>query len=381
MPDDESEDLKRQIQQLELAIQQRKQGPRKWTSARYNPVRPRAPYRPPVRPSRNLKLTVREAPKAGGGGGGGSSEGASSGATEGYLSYGNKLVRVASGAAPLRPVLRPPAKARAPPRRPARVVIEGETYIRRSGGNKLVRAAALAPPRAPVQQRRVVSIDGEDYVRTKRGTLLRVAAVRELNKRRGQRHPRTDPQQHPHRTRRQRLCTHYLFGKCDRAADECHYSHTLSAETTPVCQHFQHDACTRAGCRFSHVKVNPGAPICRDFVFSGWCAKGAKCLHRHVLECPDWVEKGKCPRARCRLPHPDPSRPRYAAQLPTAEEEEAFMRRYIQRPTFDDAPADPGESSDGDSSSSAELDDALSDDEADELLKWYDDNYDEAADN
>ncbi|KAJ2765860.1 hypothetical protein IWQ56_003933, partial [Coemansia nantahalensis] len=108
---------------------------------------------------------------------------------------------------------------------------------------------------------------------------------------------------------------------------------------------------------------------------------GAKCLHRHVLECPDWVEKGKCPRARCRLPHPDPSRPRFAAQLPTAEEEEAFMRRYIQRPTFDDAPADPGESSDGDSSSSAELDDALSDDEADELLKWYDDNYDEAADN
>ncbi|KAJ2711319.1 hypothetical protein H4R19_003306 [Coemansia spiralis] len=368
MPDDESEELKRQIAQLERAIQHRRQGPRSWTGARYNPIRP-----PPVRPSRNLKLTVRAAPDAGSSGAGGT--------PEGYVSRGNKLVRVASGAAPLRPVLRPPPHQQQRKQKQCRrgpVVIEGETYIRKNRGNTLVRVAAAPAPAPPPSaaaravQGQIVSIDSEEYVRTKRGTLVRVAAVREFNKQKRQQRV-----QRP--GARKRLCTQYLFGKCDRAATECQYSHALSAETVPICLHFQHDGCTRTGCRFSHVKANPNAPICRDFVFGGWCAKGAQCLHRHVLECPDWVEKGRCPRKRCRLPHPDPNRPRHGSQLPTAEEEDAFVRRYIQRPVFGDMPADANDGSDG-STSSEDLDDALSDDEADELLKWYDDNYDEAAD-
>ncbi|KAJ2777902.1 hypothetical protein H4R18_004914 [Coemansia javaensis] len=359
MPDGDNEDLKRQIQQLELVIRQRTQQ-RSWDGARHNPLRPRhhqhqhQRHRPPaVRPSRNLKLTVKD-----------SGSGADA---EGFLSYGNKLVRVASGARPLRPALRPAPR----PAAPAQITIDGEAYVRRGrGNNKLVRASELParPPQGAGAQSRVVSIDGESYVRTKRGSLVRVGALRALNSQRQQRQP-----QH----QRKRLCTRHLFGKCTAAPEsECAYSHVLTPETTPVCMHFQTDSCTRAGCRFTHTKVNPNAPICRDFVHRGFCAKGVRCLHRHVLECPDWVEKGRCPRPRCRLPHPDKSRPRPGPALPTKEEEEAFTQHYIQRPTFGAKPADgaPPESSD-----SEDLDGSLSEDEAEELLKWYDDNYEDAS--
>ncbi|PIA18859.1 hypothetical protein COEREDRAFT_36007, partial [Coemansia reversa NRRL 1564] len=100
------------------------------------------------------------------------------------------------------------------------------------------------------------------------------------------------------------LCTKHLFGKCENLADKCRYSHVLSPEVVPICRHYQNDNCLKTDCPFSHVKVNENAPICRPFVYKGYCAKGNQCLHRHVIECPDWVEKGKCKRTRCRLPHP-----------------------------------------------------------------------------
>ncbi|KAJ2540736.1 hypothetical protein GGF49_004219 [Coemansia sp. RSA 1853] len=87
------------------------------------------------------------------------------------------------------------------------------------------------------------------------------------------------------------------------------------------------------------------------------------------------------------LPHPTKnSKP---DQMPTKEEEENFMKQYIQRPIFDRE--DEGdtqremEESESDSADKKEddvdddLSDDLSDDEADELLKWYDDNYVEDA--
>ncbi|KAJ1777720.1 hypothetical protein LPJ77_002628 [Coemansia sp. RSA 2523] len=107
------------------------------------------------------------------------------------------------------------------------------------------------------------------------------------------------------------------------------------------------------------------------------------CPFVHV-KCPEWVEKGKCPRTKCRLPHPTKnSKP---DQLPTKEEEEKFMKQYIQRPIFDredesepQREAEEGESDSADKKEEDDVDDDLSDDlsddEADELLKWYDDNY------
>ncbi|KAJ2454846.1 hypothetical protein EV183_001265 [Coemansia sp. RSA 2336] len=339
----ENDNLRRQIQSLEQAINRRKQQYR--PTARFNPLRP------PIRPSRNMKLTVRNSSS-------GSEESSS-----GYVSYANKLVRVGSGAASIRPQYRPrtpqPSK---PLSRPRQVVIDGETY--RGNGNKLVRISqpALNKPHHP-SHKRVVEIDGEKYVRTKRGSLVRIGAVQALN------HRRRRP------SARKRLCTRFLFGKCPQTAEECLYSHDLSPNVVPICMHYQLDRCTKPTCPFVHVKVNPNAPICRDFVYRGYCAKGSKCHHRHVLECPDWVEKGKCPREKCRLPHPTK---KSAQQQPTREEEEQFLKQYIQRPVFDKTDqreTEAGvEAEDSGGESSEALED-LSDDEAEELLKWYDDNY------
>ncbi|KAJ2403800.1 hypothetical protein J3F80_005297 [Coemansia sp. RSA 2526] len=297
----DNEQLKRQIQQLEHAINQRKhQRP----SSRFNPLRPPVRFnRPAMRASRNMKLTNQE------------TSGDSSSNT-GFVSYGNKLVRVGSGSSSIRPQLRPRPSAR-PVRAvhrmqthgPRQVVIDGETFMRKGRGNKLVRASSISTAAASRQQQRIVDIDGENYVRTKKGSLVRFGALQALNKRR-QRPP----------VRRKRLCTKNLFDKCEQSADECCYSHELSPE----------------------------------------------------------VYEAKL------LPHPTKnSKP---DQLPTKEEEEKFMKQYIQRPIFDredesepQREAEEGESDSADKKEEDDVDDDLSDDlsddEADELLKWYDDNY------
>ncbi|KAJ2158560.1 hypothetical protein GGF46_003679 [Coemansia sp. RSA 552] len=367
MPD--NEELRRQIQALESAIRFRKQYQRP-SSPRFNPLRPPAHHgRPQIRPSRNMKLTVA-----------GRQSGIEAGAGESaqYVSYANKLVRVGSGSGPVRPQYPPRPAPRAPHGgsrafQTREVTIDGERFVRRGRGNKLVRAST-AP--APEGQQPMVSIDGESYVRTKKGSLVRIGALRVLNQRRQR------PQQQRRRPQRQRrrLCTKHLFGRCELSSSECQYSHVLSPEVVPVCLHFQSDRCTKADCPFTHVKNNPNAPICRDFVYQGYCAKGAGCSHRHVYECPDWVEKGKCAKTKCRLPHPV-RKDSPDAGGPTAEEEAAFMRQYIQRPVFgtdagDEVQISPAASgSESDSDSEEELASDVSDDEAEELLKWYDDNY------
>ncbi|KAJ2124598.1 hypothetical protein GGH12_000371 [Coemansia sp. RSA 1822] len=306
----DNEQLKRQIQQLERAINQRRH---QLPSSRFNPLRPPVRFnRLAMRASRNMKLTNQET--------------SSDSSSAGYVSYGNKLVRVGSGLSSIRPQLRPRPSARPVHRMqthgPRQVVIDGETFMRKGRGNKLVRASSIPTATTSRQQQRIVDIDGENYVRTKKGSLVRFGALQALNKRR-QRPP----------VRRKRLCTKNLFEKCEQSADECCYSHELSPE------------------------------------------------------CPEWVEKGKCLRKKCRLPHPTKnSKP---DQMPTKEEEEKFMKQYIQRPIFDRE--DEGdtqremEESESDSADKKEddvdddLSDDLSDDEADELLKWYDDNYVEDA--
>ena len=51
--------------------------------------------------------------------------------------------------------------------------------------------------------------------------------------------------------------------------------------------------------------MTPGAPVCRDFAILGYCSKGDQCEERHVHECPDYANTGKCNNKRCQLPHID----------------------------------------------------------------------------
>ncbi|KAK3355903.1 hypothetical protein B0H65DRAFT_453527 [Neurospora tetraspora] len=99
------------------------------------------------------------------------------------------------------------------------------------------------------------------------------------------------------------VCKDFLQqGECING-DSCDLSHELSAERTPTCLHFIRDSCTKPDCKFTHAKVSPAAPVCREFGLYGYCEKGASCTDRHVFECPDFSNTGVCNTQGCKLPH------------------------------------------------------------------------------
>lgn len=101
------------------------------------------------------------------------------------------------------------------------------------------------------------------------------------------------------------ICKEFLqTGKCS-AGMNCDLSHEPSPHRSPACMHFLRGRCSNPECRYAHIRVNPGAPVCRDFATLGYCEKGATCEERHVHECPDYANTGTCSKKRCRLPHVD----------------------------------------------------------------------------
>jgi len=69
--------------------------------------------------------------------------------------------------------------------------------------------------------------------------------------------------------------------------------------------HFIRGRCSNPECRYSHVRVTPGAPVCREFATLGYCSRGAECEERHAYECPDYANGGICNKNKCTLPHVD----------------------------------------------------------------------------
>lgn len=69
--------------------------------------------------------------------------------------------------------------------------------------------------------------------------------------------------------------------------------------------HFLRGKCSNPTCRYGHIRVNPSAPVCKNFATLGYCSNGADCSNRHVHECPDYANTGTCPKKRCGLPHVD----------------------------------------------------------------------------
>ena len=70
----------------------------------------------------------------------------------------------------------------------------------------------------------------------------------------------------------------------------------------PHCLHFP--SCRNGtACRYAHVHVSPQAKVCVPFVSLGWCENGIECKERHVWECPEFSETGKCGKRGCKLPH------------------------------------------------------------------------------
>lgn len=99
------------------------------------------------------------------------------------------------------------------------------------------------------------------------------------------------------------ICKEFLQrGECANG-DSCDLSHDPTPNRTPACLHFAKGNCTNPNCRYAHVKVSPGAPVCRPFGIYGCCDRGADCPDRHVFECPDFSNTGVCKSKGCKLLH------------------------------------------------------------------------------
>lgn len=99
------------------------------------------------------------------------------------------------------------------------------------------------------------------------------------------------------------LCKDILKdGQCVNG-ESCDLSHDMTPERTPNCLHFAKGHCAKADCPYTHSQASPAAPVCRSFGFNGYCEKGANCTERHVFECPDFSNTGRCKVKGCKLPH------------------------------------------------------------------------------
>lgn len=156
-------------------------------------------------------------------------------------------------------------------------------------------------------------------------------------------------------------CKDFLLqGECPDG-DACDLSHDLTPERTPSCLHFAKDSCTKFDCRYAHVKVSPGAPVCRSFGIYAYCDKGAACSDRHAFECPDFSNNGVCKTKGCKLPH----RERASALR------KAIARDNMEDDEMEDVSSDEdGESVDSDDVDSDAVDEFIGRDELDlDLLK------------
>ena len=101
------------------------------------------------------------------------------------------------------------------------------------------------------------------------------------------------------------ICRKFLQkGSCPEG-DSCDLSHDPTLERVPTCLHFLRGKCSNPTCLYAHIRVDPSAPVCRDFAILGYCGKGKECLDRHISECPDYANTGVCRSTRCRLRHVD----------------------------------------------------------------------------
>ncbi|KAK4189004.1 hypothetical protein QBC35DRAFT_494402 [Podospora australis] len=194
------------------------------------------------------------------------------------------------------------------------VSVQGIPFIVTKNGSKLVKApgddkAAKATPKTAI-------IGGVRFYRSRNGNLYRHGVVT-AQRRSGTvkkvnvpckqfsmtgscaKGPRCRYIHDPHKVA---ICKDFLQGSCDNG-EHCDLSHDPTPERTPACLHFARDSCTKADCKYAHVKVPTAAPVCRPFGLYGYCEKGLECSDRHVFECPDFSNTGVCKNKGCKLAH------------------------------------------------------------------------------
>ncbi|KAI3545006.1 hypothetical protein CTAM01_00444 [Colletotrichum tamarilloi] len=99
------------------------------------------------------------------------------------------------------------------------------------------------------------------------------------------------------------ICREMLHKGTCASGDSCDLSHDLTPQRIPTCVHFVKGNCANSTCPYAHSSVSSGALVCRSFGMYGYCDKGDECEERHVFECPDFSNTGKCKTRGCKLLH------------------------------------------------------------------------------
>ncbi|CAG8031738.1 unnamed protein product [Penicillium salamii] len=184
------------------------------------------------------------------------------------------------------------------------------------GGSKLTRI--LNDPSTANNTPKRVTVAGVPFVRSKNGNLHRLGAVTSKKpntvKKRDELCKRFSTTGtcykgptclFTHDPSKVAICKDFLqTGQC-AAGSSCDLSHEPSPHRSPTCMHFLRGRCANPECRYAHIRVTPGAPVCRAFATLGYCDKGDSCEEKHVHECPDYANAGACNKKRCQLPHVD----------------------------------------------------------------------------
>ncbi|KAL2352330.1 CCCH zinc finger protein [Cryomyces antarcticus] len=196
------------------------------------------------------------------------------------------------------------------------IVVDNVRFHVANGGSKLIRVSNDPnPARATPKQAKV---GGVAFFRSKNGNLYRSGLVKAKKVTVTKKIPEPCPRftstgtcprgpvcRYVHDPHKVAICKDFLQSGTCQAGDNCDLSHDPTPERVPACLHFLRGKCTNPDCRYAHVRVNPGAPVCRAFATLGYCQKGADCTERHVNECPDYANTGICRKSKCRLPHVD----------------------------------------------------------------------------
>ncbi|OQE36896.1 hypothetical protein PENCOP_c011G07413 [Penicillium coprophilum] len=196
------------------------------------------------------------------------------------------------------------------------ILINDVAFRVANGGSKLIRISN-DPSTANNTPKRVKVAD-VCFVRSKNGNLHRLGAVATKKnhtvKKRNELCKRFTTTgtcykgptcQFVHDPSKVAICKDFLqTGQC-AAGSSCDLSHEPSPHRSPTCMHFLRGRCANPECRYAHIRVTPGAPVCRAFATLGYCEKGDACEEKHVHECPDYANAGACNKKRCQLPHVD----------------------------------------------------------------------------
>ncbi|EPQ27120.1 uncharacterized protein PFL1_05401 [Pseudozyma flocculosa PF-1] len=218
-----------------------------------------------------------------------------------------------------------PSSAAASTATPLRTSINGQAYVRTKRGN-LVSAELVAKKRAQKEQqaklrrlaamgKQIGELQGARYAgrkKDKRGNMtLDNTKPKGLcaffNKtgqcKRGLSCPFI------HDVNKISLCPRALRPNgCQLPAGTCPLSHNPTPERVPHCVHYLRTGRCRNGddCVYTHSdRLADGldTPVCDDFSRLGWCERGKECTQRHTWECPEFAADGKCERKGCRLLH------------------------------------------------------------------------------